>query len=758
MAEQTGAPPRAPDQLAARIGRWSARHRKLAIGGWLALVAAVFVLGGVVGIKSLSDSDAEVGESGKAARIYAHAGFDAGDPEAVLVQSSSRDARSPEFRAAVAEVIRALGRLPGVTELRSPYGDRNHGQIASDGRSALVQFRFGGAADPGGRSISIGRVVDAVDAVARRHGDLYIGEYGDASATRAIDDSVGRDFHRAELLSIPLTLAILLIAFGAIVAAGVPVLLALTAVIAAVGLLAVPSQIWPADDAANSVILLIGLAVGVDYSLFYIRRAREERAAGRDADAALAAAAATSGRAVLVSGLTVLIAMAGMFLTGSKEFTSVAVGTILVVAIAMAGSLTVLPALLSLLGDRIEKGRLPFVSRRCPNRSSRLLPALVDAALRRPVRALCVTGGIMVVLALPALSLHTDNAAETALPQGLRITETYDRLQAAFPGGGQPAYVAAKADDVTAPAVRRAFDDLRRRALRTHLMKNPIELRASTDRSVAVMTVPLVGSGTDARSERALEALRGRLVPATLGRIAGVEAAVTGLTASSKDFNDLLKRRVPIVFAFVLGLAFVLLLAAFRSIVVAVKAIALNLLSVGAAYGILVAVFQWGWGEPLLGFRSTGGVTSWLPLFLFVVLFGLSMDYHVFILSRVREGVDRGLSSEDAVAAGLRATAGVVTSAAAVMVGVFSIFATLSQIDLKQLGVGLAAAILLDATLVRAVLLPAAMKLLGDRNWYLPRWLEWLPRLHTEAAAADLPPLSAGGRGGSFGTAPAEPV
>ena len=504
-------------------------------------------------------------------------------------------------------------------------------------------------------------------------------------------------------------------------------LLALTAVAATVGLLALPSQIWPADDAANSVILLIGLAVGVDYSLFYIRREREERARGNGAGAALEAAAATSGRAVLLSGLTVLIAMAGMFVTGNKELTSVGVGAMLVVATAVVGSLTVLPALLSLLGDRIERGRLPLLGRRRAPRSP-VMGALVDRVLRRPLVSVLVSAGLLVALAVPAFALHTNNAGETALPQGLKITDTYNRIEQAFPGGGQPAYVVLEAPDVAAAPVRQAVAELVRRALESGELRNPVTVSASDDRRVAAVSIGLVGSGTDRRSEQALELLRTRLVPGTLGAIPGVEAHVGGLTAESKDFNDQLKRRAPLVFAFVLGLAFLLLLMAFRSVVVAAKAIVLNLLSVGAAYGLLVATFQWGWGESLLGFESTGGITSWLPLFLFVVLFGLSMDYHVFILTRVREAVDRGLRTEEAVSQTIRATAGTVTAAAVVMVGVFAVFATLSQIQLKQLGVGLAAAILIDATIVRVVLLPASMALLGRWNWYLPRWLAWLPQ------------------------------
>ena len=724
MADQRRATARGPN-LAARMGRWSASHRKVAIVGWLAFVLVAFVVGGIVSTKSLSDADAQPGEAGRAAHIVAEAGFDRGDPETVLVQSRMLTASEPAFARAVHELECALGRLPGIDDVRSPY--RHARQISEDGHSALIQFQLGARDGP---AADIGQVLAAVKRVAERHPELTIGEYGDASATKALDDSVGRDFHRAELFSIPLTLAILLFGFGALVAAGVPLLLALTAVIATVGLLAWPSHIWPVDDAANSVILLIGLAVGVDYSLFYIRREREERARGKGPEAALDAAAATSGRAVIVSGLTVLIAMAGLFVTGEKELISVGLGTMLVVAVAMAGSLTVLPAVLSKLGDGIDRGRLPFLGFRRQARESRVFGAIVDRVLRRPALCLAVAGGLLVALAVPAFSLHTNNAELTALPQGLEITRTYQRLQRAFPGEGQPAYVIVGAADVRSNELRQGLAELRRRALASGQMHDPITLRVNGDGTVAALALPLAGSGTDRRSEHALTLLREQLVPQTIGRVRGAEVAVGGLPAESKDFNDLLKRRAPLVFAFVLGLAFLLLLTTFRSIVVAAKAVALNLLSVGAAYGLLVAVFQWGCGESLLGFQSTGGITSWLPLFLFVVLFGLSMDYHVFILTRVREAVDGGLATNEAVARVIRATSGVVTIAAFVMIGVFSIFATLSRIDLKQLGVGLAAAILIDATIVRAVLLPASMALLGRWNWYLPRWLEWLPRVH----------------------------
>jgi RND superfamily putative drug exporter len=743
MGDELGAPARARKNLAARMGSWSARHRKAAIFGWLAFVTAAFVLGGLTGTKRLSDADTQSGESHRAAKIIAGVGLDRGDAESVLVQSRTQTARTPEFRAAISAVLRALASTSGVSDLRSPYVHPD--QIAGDGHSALIRFRFGAKPDPLGRPMAIERVVAAVDRAARSQPEFFIGEFGDASANKALDDSTGRDFHRAEYLSIPVSLAILLFAFGALVAAGIPVLLALTAVLAAFGLLAFPSQLWPADDAATSVILLIGLAVGVDYSLFYIRREREERARGSGPEAALEAAAATSGRAVLLSGLTVLIAMAGMFLTGNKVFTSIAVGTMIVVAVAVAGSLTVLPALLSLLGDRVDKGGISLLARRNRRAEPRLLAALVDRVLRRPLLWSAVAAGALLLLAVPAFSLHTNDAGQTALPQNLEIAKTYERLQRAFPGGAEPAYVAVRADDVRSAPIRAAIAELKRRALASGEMSKPIGTTVASDGTAAAITIPLAGSGTDKRSEHALELLRKRLLPETLGRMRSVQVGVTGLTADSKDMNDLLKVRTPIVFAFVLGLAFLLLLAAFRSIVIALKAVVLNLLSVGAAYGLLVAIFQWGWGESLLGFKSTHGITLWLPLFLFVVLFGLSMDYHVFILTRVREAYDRGLDTEAAIAHGVKTTAGVVTGAACVMVGVFAIFATLSQIEMKQLGVGLASAILIDATVVRAVLLPATMKLLGDWNWYLPGWLAWLPQLsRAQRTAAARESASAG--------------
>jgi RND superfamily putative drug exporter len=716
--------------FAARAGRWSARHRKIAIFGWLAFVAIAIVGGGAAGLNTFVWQENGPGESGRADKaIFDH--FPRHAEETVLVQSATGTTSDPAFKAAVADVQRKLQDTRYVEKVKSPYAAGNSGQISKDKHSALVSFQLSGDFD-----VVEDRVdgpLSTVAAVAKDHPDMRIEQFGDASAGKALSKVFEEDFKKAETLSLPITLIILIVAFGSLVAAGLPLLLALSAVMATIGLVSILSLATPVDESITSVILLIGLAVGVDYVLFYLRREREERAAGRSSEAALEAAAATSGRAVLISGFTVMVAMAGMYFTGSSTFSSFATGTIMVVAVAMVGSLTVLPALLSKLGDRVEKGRIPFLHRlRSKDGESRIWGAILDRVLGRPKIAAGLAVAALLVLAYPALSLKTGVPGTDSLPRDLAVMQTFDRIEAAFPGGPLPAVVAVQADDVTAPAVRTAIAKLRSDALATGQIKQPVQVDVSPDKRVARVALPLDGDGSDARSETALSTLRDDLIPATLGRVDGVQASVSGQTAQSRDFNDLMKGHAPIVFAFVLTMAFILLLVTFRSLVIPIKAIVLNLLSVGAAYGVLVWIFQKGHGESLLGFESTGSITSWLPLFLFVILFGLSMDYHVFILSRIREAYDRGMKTEDAVAHGIRSTAGVVTSAAIVMVGVFAVFATLRAIEFKQMGVGLAVAVLLDATLIRGVLLPATMKLLGDWNWYLPKGLRRLPRVVRE--------------------------
>jgi RND superfamily putative drug exporter len=715
--------------IAARMGRWSASHKKTAIFGWLAFVVAAFVVGANIGIKHLDDLKSGSGESGKAGVILAD-NFRPSPHEDVLVQSTTATVADPAFRAAVNELVVALRKHSEVKNVQSPYG--NNGQIARDRRSALVSFELR-TTDLAVADKHIAGIEKSVAAVQSAHPGLTVAEFGDSSADKELNDAMGKDFQKAGAYSIPLTLAVLIIAFGALLAAGLPLLLALTAVAATMGLISIPSHLMPVDKNIDVIVLLIGLAVGVDYSMFYLKRERQERAAGRSEKAALDAAAATSGRAVLISGLTVMVAMAGMFFTGDKTFSSFAVGTILVVGVAVLGSLTVLPALLAALGDKVDKVRVPFLHRlRRDDGEGRFWNAILTRVLARPAVSAIVATAALLTLAAPALNLHLSVPGAESYPQNLSVVQTYKKIQKAFPGGELPAMVVIKAADVDSPQVRAGIARLERRALATGRLHEPIRVDTNAAKTVSIVNIAIAGKGTDDVSNAALTTLRKDVIPATIGRVPGTTVAVAGQTAQSKDFTDQMKSTAPIVFGFVLTLAFILLLLSFRSIVIAIKAIVLNLLSVAAAYGVLVVVFQDGWGKGLLGFDYTGGVVSFLPVFLFVILFGLSMDYHVFILSRVREAYDRGMSTSDAVAHGIKSTAAVVTSAALVMVGVFSIFGTLSLIFLKEFGVGMAAAVLIDATIVRAVLLPATMKLLGDWNWYLPRWLQWLPTLEHE--------------------------
>jgi uncharacterized membrane protein YdfJ with MMPL/SSD domain len=730
--------------IAGRMGHWSATHWKTAVFGWLACVVLFFAFGNLVlGFKQIDINDAGVGQSHTADKILQKAFPErAPQTEFVLIQSTSRTADDPAFRSTVADVIGSVKSSPTIKNLDSPYEPRNASLISDDRHAAMVKWEMKGDAD---------RAQDNIDAlsaattkVGTHHPGFFVGHAG-VSSDKGLEKMFADQLKLAGERSIPITIGVLLLVLGTLVAVGIPILLALSGVLGTIGLVAVTSHVVPADSNVNAVILLIGLAVSVDYSLFYIKRWREERAAGKEPDAALAVAAATSGRSVLISGFTVLIAMAGLFFAGDKTYLSFGIATMIVVGVAMLGSLTVLPALLSKLGPRVDKGRIPFVHRfRNDAGGSRLWSRLLRPTLKHPVVAVVLAGGVLIALALPALRLHTAQSGLESLPKNAPTVDTIQRVQDAFSNGNvAPAIVAVEAN-TDSPATKQAIGALKTRALASGQARKPIDVEVNASHDVARVTIPLVGSGVDAKSNDALKTLRNDILPATIGKVPDATFAVTGATAQSADQNALLKSKAPIVFGFVLIFAFALLLVTFRSIVIALKAIVLNLLSVGAAYGALILVFQYGWGEGLLDFNSNGGIAYWLPIFLFVILFGLSMDYHIFILTRVREAYDRGLSTEEAVEHGISTTAGVVTSAALVMVGVFAVFALMPILDMKEMGIGLAVAVLIDATIIRAVLLPASMRLLGDWNWYLPSWLEWLPRLEpgepVERERIDAPP------------------
>jgi uncharacterized membrane protein YdfJ with MMPL/SSD domain len=454
---------------------------------------------------------------------------------------------------------------------------------------------------------------------------------------------------------------------------------------------------------------------------------------------------------VMVSGVTVCVAMAGMFLTGIADFEAMGMATIIVVITAVSGSLTVLPALLSMLGDRVEKGRIPLLNRRrnahaATTGGSRFWRAVLGRVLRRPALSAGLAAAFLLALAAPLLTMHTANLTfAQQLPKGSPLVVAEQRIAAAFPGNPDQATVVVASADLGSPALATALTEFRQQAVATGLMTDPITVTRYPAQHLELVDVPLAGSGNDRTSDDALAALRGPVLARTFDRVAGTQTAVTGDTAGSADFNAQMSGSLLPVFAFVMGFAFLLMLLSFRSVTIAATALCLNLLSVAASYGALTLIFQHGVGASLLGSSGVGAIEVWVPLFLFVILFGLSMDYHVFVVSRIKEAHDQGMATRAAVAHGITSTAGTVTSAAVIMVAVFAVFGTLDMTSMKQMGIGLALAVLIDATVIRAVLLPSVMALLGERNWYLPRWLHRLPDLdHGGTAPEPVPAPRAG--------------
>jgi uncharacterized membrane protein YdfJ with MMPL/SSD domain len=685
-----------------RISRAAARRPRLTIVVWLLFVVACVMAGASVGTRQLTNTQTGVGESARAQAIISRAHLTRPAHENILVRSPSAATTGSTVRALEAR----LRAVPQVGAINGP--DTTPALSRAGGRTQLVQVTLRGDPDKSGDHVS--GVQHAVAAVAAGHRQVSLQEAGDGTFAKAFDTATGSDLQHAELLSLPLTLLILVLAFGALVAASVPLLLGITSVVAALGAEGLVSRLVPVTGSTASVILLIGLAVGVDYSLFYIRRERAERAAGLGPEAALEAASATVGRAIVVSGLTVLIALAGLLLTGSKIFTSIGLATMVVVAIAVVGSVTVLPAVLAKLGDRIDRGRVPLLGRARGRREGPggVWARLAGVVTSRPGPALVIAVCLLGILAVPALQLRTADPNATDLPKNAQVRVANDAIERAFPGAPQPAGLVVAGRNLGSTAERMRLAAIGREAERVTGGHGRVEVDVARDGRTAVIRVPMPYRDLG-QSKRLVEALR-----ETVARSA--HALVTGDAAGSLDFANRMKSATPIVISVVMGLAFLLLLGAFRSPRLAAAVVGLNLLSVGATYGVLVAVFQHHWAESLLGFTSNGAIVSWLPLFAFVILFGLSMDYTVLVLERVREGRRSGLSAPEAAARGVAATAGAVTSAALVMVFVFAVFATLKLLEFKQLGVGLSAAVLIDATIVRGIALPAAIALLGEKG------------------------------------------
>ncbi len=695
-------------QIPTRAARWSATHPWRAIGAWFLLVAIAVGLAMAVPTNQVEDADYRIGESGRADALVDSAGLDRPPTENVLITGDDGQLdgarEQAEARTAAADVAERLDGLEGVAGV----GDA---VPSEDGSALLVPVEL--TAD----DVDAEPLLEATAQAQDDHPGLSVEQAGDVTIDEAINERVAEDLHSAEFISLPITLVLMLLAFGALIAAGLPVLLAATSVAATIGISAPVSLLVPAEPTVTSMIVLIGMAVGVDYSLFYLKRERQERAAGRTTLDAVTIAAETSGHAILVSGGAVIAALAGLFVLTDVTFNSLATGSIIVVAVAVLGSITVLPALLAKLGRWVDRPRVPLLWRLTPRTATGAISGrLLGPVVRHPVASLVVASVGIIALAVPALSMKTHQASAETLPGDIAAVQTFRSIAAAYPSEGTSAQVVVTGAEPD--VARAALEELADEAGRSDdFVTAGAEVQVSADGGTSVLDLPMPYEESDERATEAIERLRAELVPAALGDLAGVEHAVGGSAAEALDGSDKQSARMPLLLGFVLLLTMAMMVAAFRSVLLGVLSTVLNLASVGVAFGVLAIVFQHGVGEGLLDFSSPGFVINWIPIFVLVVLVGLSMDYHVFVLSRIRELRDAGLPAREAVHRGIADTAGVITSAAAVMVSVFAIFATLSMMEMKMMGVGLAAAILIDATVIRLVVLPAALVLLGDRAW-----------------------------------------
>ncbi|MEU4769474.1 MMPL family transporter [Actinosynnema sp. NPDC023794] len=714
------------------IAKWSATHPWRAIIGWLAFVAVCVAAGAIVGVRDASSEDYRVGEAGRAETVAADSGLVDPIVERVLITSPSGpldQAAADTAAREVADRMRALAEVSSVGEpTRSPNGDAVLVEVtmkAAD-RTAMEQ---------------VAALLEQTAAVRGAHPELVVEQTGGVSIDVGIDEQLAEDLAFAEKLTLPVTLLILLVVFGALIAAGVPVLLGLSSVVTAMALSAVASHAFPDAGATKNVVLLLGMAVGVDYSLFYLKREREERARGggrADHVTAVELAAATSGRAIVVSGLAVMVSMAGLYLVGDVVFSSLATGSIIVVAVAVVSSLTVLPALLAKFGRWVDRPRVPLLWRLTKGGDGRVWRRVLEPSMLRPGRTLLISTGAMLLLSLPALGMQLGLPGNDTLPKQVGEIRTHDRVVALFPGEGARHVVVVRADPAQAAEVASALDGLVARTQGDPLFAPGAAERVSEDGRVTVLELPIPFSPESPRAEESLAKLRGELVPAAVG---GFEHAVSGDVARNVDTVAHQSDKLLRVVLFVLLLTFVMIVVAFRSVVMALLTIALNLLATAATFGVLVLVFQLGWAEDLLDFTSGGFIVSRVPLFLFVILFGLSMDYHVFVLSRVREVAQAGVPSWQAVREGIASSAGVVTSAAVVMVSVFVSFVFTSLLEMKQLGLGLAVAVVLDAFVIRLLVLPSAMRLLGRAGWW-PSKLSRRPDHSAVGPVGEPPPQS----------------
>jgi RND superfamily putative drug exporter len=655
--------------------------------------------------------------------------------EVVIVRSTTESASDPAFRAGVLALQRDIAALgPGVVDsIASAFKGGDDSLISADGHTTILPIVMAGDLTQADQNIDqVHAIVHAADGKAGL--DTLV--TGTASINSDFSQTAESDLRKGEGIGVPIALIILLIVFGAVVAAGLPIVLSLVAITAAIALTALVGRTFDVSIFAINMVSMMGLATGIDYSLFIISRFREERARGREKIDAIAVTGGTASRAVLFSGLTVVLALLGLVIVPTNIFASLAIGAILVVSMSVVAALTLLPAVLGLLGDRVNSLRLPYLGRRlldghATGRTS-WIARVAQRAMKRPAVALVVGVGVLLLCAYPALDMKTGVSGVNTFPDSFASKQGFAVLEQQFSAGGVSPVQIVVDGQVNDPAVRSGIERLQKK-LAADQAFGPVQMQTATSGTLTLLSVPVNSDAVGDLALAKVRELRSTLVPtAFAGSGAGVY--VTGQTAGNVDYIDIVNRYFPWVVGLVLSLSFLLLMVAFRSVIIPVKAILMNLLSVGAAYGLITLVSLKGWGAGLLGFQQVETVEQWVPLFLFAVLFGLSMDYQVFLLSRIKEAWDRTNDNALAVTEGVNATAGIITGAALIMVAVFAGVAAGDLVMFQQMGFGLAVAVLLDATLIRTLLVPAAMKLLGRWNWYLPSWLEWLPHLSIEGA------------------------
>jgi putative drug exporter of the RND superfamily len=722
MHTRTAPPPTATAKrpLTVRVATWSATNPWKAMLAWAVFVAVCFGAGTAAGTNQVAFSDFWIGEAGDAETIALEHGLTPPAVERILITAPDGDLDPDAAAAAAADLTAQMSALDEVAEVTDPV-------TADSGDAVMLAVTMSMPAHEAGDHID--PLLDTTAAVQEAHPDLDIVQTGSKSISTDLDDQLGTQLGQIERFTLPITLAILFIVFGSLLLAGVPLALAITSIISALGVYALTSHLFPdAGGAVTSVLAMIGMAVGVDYSLFYLKRIREERrrSGGLDLTAAIELAAATAGRTIVTSGIAVIVSLAGLYLVDDVIFSSIATACIIVVAIAMVSSLTVLPAMLAKTGRRIDGGRLMRRKKTAPATpgEGRFWAALLRPSLRHPVATAVIGLAVIGGLALPALSMTTSVEGKETFPKSLDTIAAYDVLVTEFPAEGLSHSVVAQADRADAGALAAAAAALEERTRGNALFAETDAPRiAVADDGTAIrLELPIPYPTSDPRAAASLALLRDDLVPATIGQVASAEYAVSGEPAYANDYAAHQSSRLFLVVGFVLLATVVIMLIAFRSLVFALLSMVLNLLSTLAAWGALVLVFQHTWAEGLLDFHSPGFVGSRTPLMVFAILFGLSLDYQLFVMSRIREAALGGAAPREAIRQGIRSSASVVTSAAVIMMSVFVAFVFIDRIEMKQLGLALALGVLLDAVVVRVMLLPALMALVDRVRWWPAAW------------------------------------